>query len=134
MSQADEEALLDLTTAISKAGLNVSPKFIKAVIAPQLEGLNPEDIECVEWQKGLKFAYLNGVWKEAPLKEYDNQHFIGLKMDGSTTYQEAVDKLGKELGKQYTKLGERILVRLKGEPTDRPYYFVSLFATHRGGA
>lgn len=133
MGQSHEETPLDLTEALQNAGLNISPKFIKAVIAPQLVGVRPEDIENVEWQKGLKFAYINGVWQETSLGEYDNQEFIGLKMVGDATYQEVVDKLGERLGKKYTKLGERILVRLKGEPEPRSYFFASLFATHRGG-
>ena len=39
------EACLDLTKALQAAGLNVSLKFIEAVIAPQLGDVQPEDIE-----------------------------------------------------------------------------------------
>ena len=127
------EACLSLTKALQAAGLNVSLKFIEAVIAPQLGGVQPEDIERANWQKGLKFAYTNGVWStdSVDIEKYENLHYVGLGVVGQITYDKAVDELGTRLGKQYTKLGERVLVKLKGESEPRYYFFVLLYATMR---
>ena len=112
---------------LSERGFRLHPDIIIQEIVPQLDDIDPADINGVEWSQGMKFVDDDEAKVQARSDAYDDFEFIGARMGKGRSIAQAKASLLDEYPK-HVPVYSRILISIVGIKEPRPCYFVFAYA------